>query len=100
MDGRVGSDDRRNAMYETSVYIENPTDNQLAFMVFVSMEAEYIDDDVYQESVPIAPVFWDDNFICVFPNESRTINGKYNVNIVPNGATVVPKLALWNNLKI
>lgn len=52
-----------------SVELENPTKN-LAFMVELSV----IKKD-YGESV--LPIFWDDNYLCLLPGETRKIEGAF-----------------------
>ncbi len=56
----VGQDERTYA-----VTIENPTEH-IAFMV----EAALVDDDARRE---LAPVYWSDNFLVLFPGESREL---------------------------
>eukprot|EP01084_Bolivina_argentea_P306874 530357_1 len=77
--------------YETNVNIMNPTSDNVAFMVNVKMIRDL-------DGTSITPIIWSDNFITVFPKETRSLNATYLVSVVGNGVKPNLNVSVYNNM--
>ena len=69
--------------YLTNVEITNPSTNNVAFMVQVPIVG-----NINQSMV--TPIYWTDNFITIFPKQSKSLNATYSIDsIAPQKPLVV-----------
>lgn len=68
------------------VKLKNPTPN-IAFMIFLDLKKGN------KESV--VPIFWDDNYVTLLPNEERTISGYCHTSDL-HGENAKVKVSGWN----
>ncbi len=79
--------EKENEDGKISITVKNPT-NTIAFFVYL---------DVLNPStgLPVLPVFWDDNYVTLFPGEERTYTAKY---FIADSDGTKPELRInaWN----
>jgi exo-1,4-beta-D-glucosaminidase len=73
--------------YEVTVQVRNPSKN-IAFLIELSIVGE-------SSGKSIVPVLWDDNYISLVPNESRTIKVTFPASAL-NGEKPIFKYKGWN----
>ncbi len=61
--------EKKGDRYMVTVTLHNPS-RELAFMTYLSVRPENIDD-------PVLPIFWDENYVSLLPGETRTIRGYF-----------------------
>ena len=74
--------------YQMTINVTNPSDHIIAFGVNFKILSKNNDF--------IAPIFWDDNYITLFPEENRVITAEYEYT--ETNQNVVLNVDSWNNV--
>lgn len=72
-----------------TVQLTNPT-NSIAFFTEVAALNPATNER-------LVPIFWDDNYISLLPNETRTLTASYSLDEL-DGAAPIIRLQSWNNI--
>ena len=76
-------------IYKTMVNISNPTSNQVIFMANINIMCN---------NELVSPIFWNDNWLTIFPNEYRIVNATYMLNDINNPQIYISVNTYNNNV--
>jgi len=82
--------------YSTTVTLTNPSSTGIAFLVHVRLLKKNFSPSNLAPA-DVTPIFWDDNYITLFPSEQRTIRARYDLSAA-NGAIPDLVVEVFNNI--
>jgi len=82
--------------YITTVNINNPS-KTIAFLIHVRLVRNNVSPSIL-DPADVTPLFWDDNYITLFPGETQILTGTYTQAAAGNQPPQVV-VELFNNMK-
>jgi len=82
--------------YSTTITLTNPSSTDIAFLIHVRLIKKNIPSSNLHPA-DVLPIYWDDNYITLFPLEQRIINARYDINVA-GGIIPDTVVEVFNNI--
>jgi len=83
--------------YQTTVTLTNPSSTGVAFLVLARLLRKGATPSNLSPA-DVTPIFWSDNYVTLFPSETRSIRANYDVSAA-GGAEPTLVVEVYNNIK-